>query len=110
MWPHEATLPDMETVGIRELKNRLSAYLHKVGEGEMIVVTDRGVVVAEIVPPGLRGLQPGPSLALALLAQRDGLRLPVRLPDRSAYGLPLPRVDLGGRTVGQLLDAERGER
>jgi prevent-host-death family protein len=99
----------METVGIRELKNRLSAYLHRVGEGEIIVVTDRGRVVAEIMSPGLRALQPGPVPALVVLAQRDGLRLPVRSPDRLVYGLPLPQVDLGGQSIGQLLDMERRE-
>ncbi len=38
------------TVGIRELKNRLSHYLDKVRAGERLAVTDRGTVVAYIVP------------------------------------------------------------
>ncbi len=42
----------METVGIRELKNRLSAYIRKVEAGDVVIVTDRGRVVAELVPPG----------------------------------------------------------
>jgi prevent-host-death family protein len=37
-------------VGIRELKNKLSAYLARVKEGEEIVVTDRGKPVARLVP------------------------------------------------------------
>lgn len=41
----------MQTVGIKTLKDKLSAYLRAVGEGETIQVTDRGRVVAEIVPP-----------------------------------------------------------
>ncbi|MGH7324149.1 MAG: type II toxin-antitoxin system Phd/YefM family antitoxin [Candidatus Rokuibacteriota bacterium] len=32
----------MTAVGVRELKNRLSAFLRRVTEGERIVVTDRG--------------------------------------------------------------------
>ncbi len=43
----------MATVGVRELKNRLSEYLRRVAEGEVVIVTDRGRVVAELRPPGL---------------------------------------------------------
>jgi prevent-host-death family protein len=41
----------METVaGIRELKNRLSQYLKEVKRGRSITITERGKVVATIVP------------------------------------------------------------
>jgi prevent-host-death family protein len=39
-------------VGVRELKNNLSRYLTKVGEGDEIVVTDHGRPVARITPIG----------------------------------------------------------
>ena len=42
----------MKTIGIRELKNRLSEVVRAVNAGEHILVTDRGTVVAELVPPG----------------------------------------------------------
>lgn len=42
----------MRTVGIRELKARLSEELRAVGRGEVIWVTDRGRVVAELRAPG----------------------------------------------------------
>jgi len=35
-------------VGTKELKNRLSHYLRMVRAGELLLVTDRGEVVAEI--------------------------------------------------------------
>jgi prevent-host-death family protein len=38
------------TVGISELKNKLSAYLDKVRAGETVLVLDRGVPVAELTP------------------------------------------------------------
>ena len=38
------------TVGIRELKSRLSHYLDKVKAGETLAVTDRGQVVAFLLP------------------------------------------------------------
>lgn len=41
----------MKTVGIRELKNRLSEYLRLVRNGEEVLVTDRGEVVAELRHP-----------------------------------------------------------
>jgi len=41
----------METVaGIRELKNRLSYYLREVKKGRSISVSERGKIVATIVP------------------------------------------------------------
>lgn len=40
----------MIEVGIRELKNSLSRYLRRIREGETVVVTDRGVPVARIIP------------------------------------------------------------
>ncbi len=42
----------MSTVGIRELKSHLSAYLRKVKRGETVRVTDRGRLVAEIRATG----------------------------------------------------------
>lgn len=41
----------MATVGVRELKNRLSQYLRRVADGERITVTDRGRPIAVISPP-----------------------------------------------------------
>jgi prevent-host-death family protein len=40
----------MATVGIRELKNRLSEFLRRAAEGERVTVTDRGRPLAVIVP------------------------------------------------------------
>jgi prevent-host-death family protein len=48
MWPQGEAVA---TVGVRELKNRLSEFLRRAGEGERITVTDRGRTVAVIVPP-----------------------------------------------------------
>ncbi len=40
------------TVGVRELKSRLSEYLRRVSEGQGVVVTEHGRPVAHIVPCG----------------------------------------------------------
>ena len=38
------------SVGIRELKSRLSEYLRQVKAGETVIITDRGQPVGRIVP------------------------------------------------------------
>ena len=45
----------MESVGIRELKDRLSHYLRAVRQGGSVVVTVRGKPVARLVPVSPRG-------------------------------------------------------
>ncbi len=42
----------MKSVGLRELKNNLSEYVREVRSGESVLVTDRGEVVAELLPAG----------------------------------------------------------
>ncbi len=41
----------MTTVGIRELKNRLSEFLARVKTGERVFVTERGCPIAVMSPP-----------------------------------------------------------
>lgn len=48
----------MQTIGIRELKARLSRALRDVQRGELYLVTDRGRVIAELRPPGGGSAQP----------------------------------------------------
>ena len=40
------------TVGVRELRSHLSTWLDRARRGESIVVTERGVPVARLEPPG----------------------------------------------------------
>jgi len=56
----------MKKVGLRELKNRLSAYIREVRSGKTVLVTDRGAVVAELIPPRGRtnGRREGSRLAI----------------------------------------------
>jgi prevent-host-death family protein len=56
----------MRAAGIREVKNRFSAYLRMVAEGETVLVTDRGRVVAQLAPP--------PLAAPPTLSEDDALR------------------------------------
>jgi antitoxin (DNA-binding transcriptional repressor) of toxin-antitoxin stability system len=98
----------MKTVGIRELKNRLSEHLRDVRAGERILVTDRGEVIAELAPPGHGGREPDLPAALLMLARR-GLATLAAPTDPAVYP-ELPRRRARKLTSTQLLDAERGTR
>ena len=98
----------MKTVGVRELKNRLSEYLRDVRAGERVLVTDRGEVVAELAPPGHGGREPDVPAALLALARRGLVTLGA--PVEGARYPALPRRSRPKRTAAQLLDEERGSR
>lgn len=47
-------------VGIRELKARLSEYIERAADGEIVIVTNRGRRIAQIVPiPGRDNIERG---------------------------------------------------
>jgi prevent-host-death family protein len=98
----------MKTVGVRELKNRLSEYIRQVRSGESVLVTDRGEVVAELTPPAHGSTDASVPPGLVALAKR-GL---VMLGARGHPGLypELLRTRKGKHTAAQLLDEERGLR
>jgi prevent-host-death family protein len=100
----------METVGIRELKDHLSRYVRQVEAGDTVIVTDRGRVVAELVPPGhadrrRADIHPG----LLEMERKGQIRLATRPNDPSLYRTPRPHLELG-ETAQQMLDAIRGDR
>jgi antitoxin (DNA-binding transcriptional repressor) of toxin-antitoxin stability system len=96
----------MKAVAVRELKNRLSAYLREVARGEVVLVTDRGRVVAELRRPS--GDLPATTLdeALARL-HAEGALTPGLPQDRAAYRRTRVRLRDGTQ---RLLDADRAER
>jgi antitoxin (DNA-binding transcriptional repressor) of toxin-antitoxin stability system len=97
----------MKEVGIRELKNRLSEYLRLVRGGEVVRVTDRGEVVAELRPPSPGGIPADQYPALAEMARRGLVRLgKPNHPD--LYPRLAPFAPEG--TAARLLDEERGDR
>lgn len=98
----------MKTVGIRELKNRLSEYIRQVRSGEGLLVTDRGEVVAELAPPGHGATDVSVPPGLLALAKR-GLATLGTSGDSSHYPA-LPRTRRRKRSAAQLLDEERGSR
>ena len=98
----------MKTVGVRELKNRLSEYIRYVRSGESVLVTDRGEVVAELAPPGHATVDEDLPPALLALARRGLATLGAR-GDASLYPA-LPRKRKRKATAAELLDEQRGFR
>ena len=98
---------DVKAVGVRDLKNRLSAFLRDVRAGETVLITDRGEVVAEIGPPGSRSTRTDVPAGLQALARR-GLAT-IGLPNNQAVYRRFRRVLEPGQ-LSALLDDERGDR
>lgn len=97
----------MRAVGVRDLKNRLSEYLRIVKSGEPVLVTERGVVIAELVPPGQATAAGERYPGLANLVRR-GLANAVHENDPRAYP-PMPRIAPEG-TAQRLIDEDREDR
>lgn len=98
-----------KTVGIKDLKNNLSAYLRDVQRGTRIYVSDRRNVVAELHEPG-EAYAP-PETGNPVLAEwiREGV---VVLPSRKKAALSASPVRLEEGAAARLLEedcAEKGE-
>lgn len=86
------------TVGVRELKARLSAYLRQVKAGGTVVIVERGVPVGRIVPVNASIEARAKKLIEAGLVAWSGRRLAPAAPVACTRG---------GRTVADLLLEER---
>lgn len=92
----------MSTVGIKELKNRLTAYLRRTKQGEEVVVTERGKPIALIQP-----IESAPQIVsrearLAKLAAQGHIRLPSRKLLKKVR-----RVTAAGRPTSELILEDR---
>ena len=96
------------TVGIRDLRARLSEHIRRVRAGDTILITDRGEVVAEINPQGQAKFDRSLPPTLVELAKR-GLVTLGEPNDASVYPSLPPLFRKPGLAL-QLLDEERGER
>jgi antitoxin (DNA-binding transcriptional repressor) of toxin-antitoxin stability system len=97
-----------KTAGIREFKAHLSMYLRQVEAGDVVWITDRGRVVAEIHAP-----QPAtPSSTAEEMHYRQfivsGDLIPAVTPKDRTW-LKYEPLKLDFDEIKSLLDAERGE-
>ena len=88
----------MLRIGVRELRQNASRYLARVKAGETVEITERGVLVARLVP-----LQQSESARDRLIAA--GKLIPARGPRR----LPQP-MTVEGPLTSEVLDELREDR
>jgi antitoxin (DNA-binding transcriptional repressor) of toxin-antitoxin stability system len=96
----------MKAVTVKELKNRLSSYLREVSAGEVVLVTDRGRVVAELRQPSSGVPLSGHDQMLERLRAEGVLQPGLPQDGRAYHRSPLRRAV----ATDDLLDAERGGR
>ncbi|MGQ0481360.1 MAG: type II toxin-antitoxin system Phd/YefM family antitoxin [Pseudonocardia sp.] len=93
----------MERIGVRELRQNASRYLELVKQGQTVEVTERGELVALLVPP-----QRGQTTRDRLIAA--GRLIPATNPSgRARFGPPTP-TEPGQPSTRELLDEMREER
>jgi antitoxin (DNA-binding transcriptional repressor) of toxin-antitoxin stability system len=93
----------MKAVGIKVLKNKLSEYVKEAAGGEIILVTDRDRVVAELGPPSAGRPQ---SAGESLLA--DAIRRGVVTPAVNPLVGPPPSHPV--TSIEEILDDLRRDR
>jgi antitoxin (DNA-binding transcriptional repressor) of toxin-antitoxin stability system len=69
----------MRSVGLKTLKNKLSEYVRIAARGEVVLISDRDRVVAELSPPRASRARELPDALLAE-AVRNGLVTPAAAP------------------------------
>jgi prevent-host-death family protein len=87
----------MERIGVRELRQNASRYLDRVKAGETVEVTERGQLVALLVPPTAAATARERLIAGGVLTPGSG-------------PLVLPRRAVAGTDSAAVLDDLRGER
>ena len=99
-------MEDVKTVGIKKLKDSLSAYIRAVRKGSIILVTDHGNVVAEIRKPEKEYTQ----------IRRDAIRQDwidsnkLHVPSEGRKKIIKTSISLPAGTSLRLLDLERREQ
>lgn len=93
----------MRSVNIAALKNHLSSYLNQVREGEEILIKDRNVPIARIVPLSADDLD----AEEMVLAAAGKLKPRQQALPESFWSMPAPRVSLD-KVVAAVM-AERDE-
>jgi prevent-host-death family protein len=90
-------MENVERIGVRELRQHASRYLDRVKSGETVEVTERGRLVALLVPP-----EPAREARERLIA--DGRLIP------ASGALRLPQRVVVARTSEEILRELRDDR
>jgi antitoxin (DNA-binding transcriptional repressor) of toxin-antitoxin stability system len=98
----------MKAVGVKQLKARLSEYLRAVKAGEIVLVTDRDEVVAELRPP--RQLPPPMQSEDTLQSLADAGEITRARQSKGEWRWTARGIGLESGTAEALLDELRAER
>jgi prevent-host-death family protein len=90
------------SVGVRQLKNRLTSYLRLVGEGHTLLVTNRNRAVAVLRKPDRRSMSTREEKLAALVA--EGKLLPALLPGPFRQFIP---VAVKGKPASRIIMEDR---
>ena len=98
----------MKAVGVKVLKAKLSEYLRLVKSGEIVLITERDEVVAELRPAHRQNIPPS-SLDEELERMADQGRVILRASEANDWVSPeeFPRLD--GVSSQEILDRLRGD-
>lgn len=99
----------MKTVGVRDLKNKLSKYLSLVKDGETVLVTDHGEVIAEIRQPS-PWILPGSGSDWSVIQRLAALGKITPAMHRGKPRSPSPAKLPSTASAQQLLDEVKGDR
>ena len=95
----------IKTVGIKALKDQLSLYLRDVKAGALVLITDRGRVIAELHEPTIEiNLHESGSIREECI--HEGKLIP---PKTKKSDCPLSPLKLKDGTAKDLLEQERDE-
>jgi antitoxin (DNA-binding transcriptional repressor) of toxin-antitoxin stability system len=95
----------MKTVNIAQLKDQLSRFISEVKAGQEIIIRDRSVAVARLVPMAHHAT---PDEELIALCSEGRIRLGEGLVEESFWKMPAPRVS--GNALRNAIHAERDGR
>ncbi|MGQ0701593.1 MAG: type II toxin-antitoxin system Phd/YefM family antitoxin [Gemmatimonadales bacterium] len=93
----------MRSVNIADLKNHLSRYLQEVREGQELVVRDRNLPFAKIVPISAASEIDPEDLALVASGQLRPPEIPL---PASFWSMPAPRVSIKRAAAAVAADRE----
>ena len=93
-----------KTVGIKNLKNNLSAFIRDMKRGTRVLITDRDRVVAELSPPRASEVLEVNSL-IATWSRESKIRLPLRPKTKLLHS----SLKLPAGTAQKLIDEDRAE-
>ena len=98
-------MKSIKTVGIKALKDQLSEYLRYVKTGSVVLITDRGNIIAELHEPSIE-INPKKNHSILSEWINEGQFLP---PKTKKKNCPISPVKLKAGTAKNLLAQERGE-